>query len=116
MDHNRTRALTEQQAQPLRACPLVDKRHICLEELFVETNELRKAGLKVTLPRMKILDILGAAQPRRPRDLRAILVRGRTVGAVSPDFLTRRTRRTLRLNLVGRKKAQVARRINARQP
>lgn len=30
----------------------------------METNDLRKAGLKVTLPRMKILDILGAAQPR----------------------------------------------------
>jgi len=30
----------------------------------VETNDLRKAGLKVTLPRVKILDILGAAQPR----------------------------------------------------
>ncbi|MGE0114136.1 MAG: ferric iron uptake transcriptional regulator [Steroidobacteraceae bacterium] len=30
----------------------------------METNDLRKAGLKVTLPRMKILDILGAAEPR----------------------------------------------------
>lgn len=30
----------------------------------METNDLRKAGLKVTLPRMKILDILGAADPR----------------------------------------------------
>ena len=30
----------------------------------METNDLRKAGLKVTLPRMKILDILGVAQPR----------------------------------------------------
>jgi Fur family ferric uptake transcriptional regulator len=30
----------------------------------LETNDLRKAGLKVTLPRMKILDSLGAAQPR----------------------------------------------------
>lgn len=30
----------------------------------METNELRKAGLKVTLPRMKILDILGAAPHR----------------------------------------------------
>ncbi|MGD9842741.1 MAG: ferric iron uptake transcriptional regulator [Steroidobacteraceae bacterium] len=28
------------------------------------TNDLRKAGLKVTLPRMKILDILGVAEPR----------------------------------------------------
>lgn len=28
------------------------------------TTDLRKAGLKVTLPRMKILDILGAAEPR----------------------------------------------------
>jgi Fur family transcriptional regulator, ferric uptake regulator len=28
------------------------------------TSDLRKVGLKVTLPRMKILDILGAAQPR----------------------------------------------------
>lgn len=30
----------------------------------MQTNDLRKAGLKVTLPRMKILDILGAADPR----------------------------------------------------
>lgn len=30
----------------------------------MQTNDLRKAGLKVTLPRMKILDILGSAQPR----------------------------------------------------
>jgi len=30
----------------------------------VQTTDLRKAGLKVTLPRMKILDILGAAEPR----------------------------------------------------
>jgi len=28
------------------------------------TSDLRKVGLKVTLPRMKILDILGTAQPR----------------------------------------------------
>ena len=30
----------------------------------METNDLRKAGLKVTLPRIKILEILGTAQPR----------------------------------------------------
>ena len=30
----------------------------------MQTTDLRKAGLKVTLPRMKILDILGAAEPR----------------------------------------------------
>jgi Fur family ferric uptake transcriptional regulator len=30
----------------------------------VETNDLRKAGLKVTLPRIKILEILGTATPR----------------------------------------------------
>lgn len=30
----------------------------------VESNELRKAGLKVTLPRIKILEILGTATPR----------------------------------------------------
>jgi Fur family ferric uptake transcriptional regulator len=30
----------------------------------VQTNDLRKAGLKVTLPRRRILDILGAAEPR----------------------------------------------------
>jgi Fur family ferric uptake transcriptional regulator len=30
----------------------------------METNDLRKAGLKVTLPRIKILDILGVAEPR----------------------------------------------------
>ena len=30
----------------------------------VETNDLRKAGLKVTLPRLKILEILGSATPR----------------------------------------------------
>jgi len=30
----------------------------------VETSELRKAGLKVTLPRIKILEILGTATPR----------------------------------------------------
>jgi len=30
----------------------------------VETNDLRKAGLKVTLPRIKILEILGTTQPR----------------------------------------------------
>lgn len=29
-----------------------------------ETNDLRKAGLKVTLPRIKILEILGAGTPR----------------------------------------------------
>ena len=34
------------------------------EEQHVETNDLRKAGLKVTLPRIKILEILGTAQPR----------------------------------------------------
>src|SRR5687767_1262106 len=30
----------------------------------VETDDLRKAGLKVTLPRLKILEILGTATPR----------------------------------------------------
>jgi Fur family transcriptional regulator, ferric uptake regulator len=30
----------------------------------LETNDLRKAGLKVTLPRIKILEILGTATPR----------------------------------------------------
>jgi len=30
----------------------------------VETKDLRKAGLKVTLPRMKILEILGSAERR----------------------------------------------------
>jgi len=30
----------------------------------METNDLRKAGLKVTLPRIKILEILGTTQPR----------------------------------------------------
>jgi len=30
----------------------------------VQSTDLRKAGLKITLPRMKILDILGVAQPR----------------------------------------------------
>jgi Fur family ferric uptake transcriptional regulator len=30
----------------------------------VETNDLRRAGLKVTLPRIKILEILGTAKPR----------------------------------------------------
>jgi Fur family ferric uptake transcriptional regulator len=30
----------------------------------VESNDLRRAGLKVTLPRIKILEILGTAQPR----------------------------------------------------
>jgi Fur family transcriptional regulator, ferric uptake regulator len=30
----------------------------------METNDLRKAGLKITGPRLKILDILGSAQPR----------------------------------------------------
>lgn len=34
------------------------------QELNVQTNDLRKAGLKVTLPRMKILDILSVANPR----------------------------------------------------
>lgn len=34
------------------------------EEPRLETNDLRKAGLKITLPRMKILDILGEAKPR----------------------------------------------------
>ena len=34
------------------------------EEQHVETSDLRKAGLKVTLPRIKILEILGTAQPR----------------------------------------------------
>ena len=32
--------------------------------MTLETNELRKAGLKVTLPRLKILEILGTATPR----------------------------------------------------
>ncbi len=32
--------------------------------MSVETKDLRKAGLKVTLPRVKILDILGSADPR----------------------------------------------------
>jgi Fur family ferric uptake transcriptional regulator len=30
----------------------------------VETKDLRKAGLKVTLPRLKILEILGSVKPR----------------------------------------------------
>ena len=30
----------------------------------METNDLRKAGLKVTLPRLKILEILGTMTPR----------------------------------------------------
>ena len=30
----------------------------------METADLRKAGLKITVPRLKILDILGSAQPR----------------------------------------------------
>jgi Fur family transcriptional regulator, ferric uptake regulator len=30
----------------------------------VESNDLRKAGLKITLPRVKILEILGNAKPR----------------------------------------------------
>ena len=30
----------------------------------METSDLRKAGLKITLPRLKILEILGTAQPR----------------------------------------------------
>jgi len=30
----------------------------------VESNDLRKAGLKITLPRVKILEILGSAKPR----------------------------------------------------
>ncbi|WP_349261256.1 ferric iron uptake transcriptional regulator [Povalibacter sp.] len=30
----------------------------------METNDLRRAGLKVTLPRLKILEILGTAKPR----------------------------------------------------
>lgn len=30
----------------------------------VESSDLRKAGLKVTLPRVKILEILGGARPR----------------------------------------------------
>jgi Fur family ferric uptake transcriptional regulator len=34
------------------------------EDGNVETNDLRRAGLKVTLPRIKILEILGTATPR----------------------------------------------------
>ena len=30
----------------------------------MESTDLRKAGLKITLPRMKILEILGTAEPR----------------------------------------------------
>ena len=30
----------------------------------MESTDLRKAGLKITLPRMKILEILGSADPR----------------------------------------------------
>ena len=30
----------------------------------METSDLRKAGLKITLPRLKILEILGTATPR----------------------------------------------------
>jgi Fur family transcriptional regulator, ferric uptake regulator len=32
--------------------------------MLVETKDLRKAGLKITVPRLKILEILGSAQPR----------------------------------------------------
>src|SRR5262252_9304451 len=32
--------------------------------LIVQTSDLRKAGLKITVPRLKILEILGHAQPR----------------------------------------------------
>ncbi len=35
-----------------------------LRTKHVETQDLRKAGLKVTLPRIKILEILGTATPR----------------------------------------------------
>ena len=42
----------------------------------METNDLRKAGLKVTLPRIKILEILGTAQPRHmsAEDIYKILI------------------------------------------
>lgn len=41
-------------------------RGVCahLRMKHVETNDLRRAGLKVTLPRIKILEILGTARPR----------------------------------------------------
>lgn len=35
-----------------------------MRTMSVETSDLRKAGLKVTLPRIKILEILGTAKPR----------------------------------------------------
>jgi Fur family transcriptional regulator, ferric uptake regulator len=38
--------------------------HPPCEEVPLETNDLRKAGLKVTLPRIKILEILGTITPR----------------------------------------------------
>lgn len=34
------------------------------EGIPVESNDLKKAGLKITLPRVKILEILGSAKPR----------------------------------------------------
>ena len=44
-------------AAALQGANLVRTKHL-------ETNDLRKAGLKVTLPRIKILEILGTAKPR----------------------------------------------------
>lgn len=42
---------------PQHAWPIWRGKHL-------ETNDLRKAGLKVTLPRIKILEILGTVTPR----------------------------------------------------
>ena len=49
----------------------------------MESSELRKAGLKVTLPRMKILDILEASSSRHhsAEDVyKALLEEGEDIG------------------------------------
>jgi len=44
--------------------PLGPQRPLTQRVKDVETSDLRKAGLKVTLPRIKILEILGTVTPR----------------------------------------------------
>jgi len=56
---------------------------IYMRELDLESSELRKAGLKVTLPRVKILDILEASKSRHQsaEDVyKALLDEGEDIG------------------------------------
>jgi Fur family ferric uptake transcriptional regulator len=62
----RARSVRDNQGQDDTQKPLSLRAAVAARAAMkhLETNDLRKAGLKVTLPRIKILEILGTATPR----------------------------------------------------